>query len=769
MPARYTILGPIAKGGMACVYLGRMIGSAGFSRPVAIKRLHPELAAQRDFVAMLIDEARLAAQIRHANVVATLDLVANDGAFNLVLEYVEGESLSALIRHADLNGEKVPRRIALAILYGVLRGLDAAHDVRNDEGQPLGIVHRDVSPQNILVGIDGVPRIIDFGVAKARGRIETTRPGEVRGKFAYMAPEQLLARPVTRQVDVYAAGVLLWELLVGQRLFTADDERALCAAVLRGAIQPPSELNPEIPPELDAVVARATARELSDRYLTAREFLSALEPWETASDDEVGAWVRRLSARRLAERNRMLQDATDPEVKSVEELMASLSTTSVPTPHGFPIQDLVRQPFVLSSKSTADLKGVADIVRNGAPGALRELVGSGDILGQSLLPTPPVDANASDRGSRRLSAPPPPQRTSRPSVGVSEPRSPNADRASSSLRPPAPSHPSERPQSQHSLASSHPSARLPSQRTPASSHPSARAPSQRPLASSHPSARLPSQRPPASSYPSARPSQPRPSNPSSAALPSRRSSHPGRSNSSLPNGSRPSLHPSVPEYGNAYVDSHGSSARGSSAGVRPSSSPGSLPSNPGSLPSNPSWPPSSPPDFAPFDFAPLAPEPTPSGALRPAPMSGTLASPLATEMSVVATERRASAGRRMRASLVLLGFAITVMLGGALVAVRQRMRAPHDIVFPAATAAPAETSMPAPLLAATAEGVPAAPESSETAEPSSPPGASPPQVASMTAPTATSTSPSRAPAAKVKSRPPRPRASGAAIDPKGYR
>lgn len=325
MSARYTILGTIASGGMARVYLGRMTGSAGFSRPVAIKRLHPELAVQRDFVAMLVDEARLAAHIRHTNVVDTLDLVVSDGAFSLVLEYVEGESLSALIREARARGETVPSPIALAVLYGVLRGLEAAHEARNEEGQPLGIVHRDVSPQNILVGIDGIPRIIDFGVAKALGRILVTRPGEVRGKFSYMAPEQLLGRPVTRQVDVYAVGVLLWELLVGARLFSGDDERVVCAAVMRGVITPPSEANPSVPRELDAIVKRATARELSERYLTAREMLGALESCERAPDDEVGAWVRRLSAARLAKRHRLLQDSVSTTDRmSIDDLLREL-------------------------------------------------------------------------------------------------------------------------------------------------------------------------------------------------------------------------------------------------------------------------------------------------------------------------------------------------------------------------------------------------------------------------------------------------------------
>ncbi|MEA2750949.1 MAG: eukaryotic-like serine/threonine-protein kinase, partial [Myxococcales bacterium] len=326
MDGRYTILGSIAKGGMATVYLGRVTGSAGFSRLVAIKRLHPELAAEREFVAMLVDEARLASQIRHTNVADTLDLVVADGAFSLVLEYVEGDSLSALLRRVKKSEEKVPLPIAISILYGVLRGLDSAHDARNDDGGPLGIVHRDVSPQNILVGVDGIPRVIDFGVAKAIGRFDSTRPGEIRGKFSYMAPEQMQGRPVTRQVDVYSAGVVLWELLAGAKLFDAEDSRVICAAVLSGVIKPPSSVNPDVPAALDAVVLRATARELGERYLTARELLAEIEKFERASDDEVGAWVRRLCAKRLAERQRMIQGAPpSAEGRPIDELMADLA------------------------------------------------------------------------------------------------------------------------------------------------------------------------------------------------------------------------------------------------------------------------------------------------------------------------------------------------------------------------------------------------------------------------------------------------------------
>ena len=326
MSSRYTILGHLAKGGMASVYLGRMAGSAGFSRLVAIKRLHPELASDRELIGMLVDEARIAAQIRHTNVIDTLDLVVSDGAFSLVLEYIDGDSLSSLVKSVKKAGETVPRDVALAIIHGVLRGLEAAHEARGTDGHPLGVVHRDVSPQNVLVGVDGVARVIDFGVAKAVGKLEATKPGEVRGKFAYMAPEQLMAKPITRQVDVYAAGVMLWELLTGTRLFKAEDERAVCAAVLRGAIEKPSTVNPEIPPELDAIVMRATALDVGERYLSAREMLVDLEKHARAVDEEVAAWVRRLTIERRAQRQRMIEgDASSSDLRSIDEVMKELA------------------------------------------------------------------------------------------------------------------------------------------------------------------------------------------------------------------------------------------------------------------------------------------------------------------------------------------------------------------------------------------------------------------------------------------------------------
>ena len=219
---RYVLCDEIAHGGMATVYVGRLVGSAGFARTVAIKRLHAAYARDPDFVSMFVDEARLAARIHHPNVVSTLDVVALEGELFLVMEYIQGESLARLERLASDRGDRIPEAMAASMIAGILHGLHAAHEARDERGEPLGIVHRDVSPQNVLVGVDGVARVLDFGIAKAAGRIQTTRDGQLKGKLAYMSPEQLRGE-VTRTTDVYAAGVVLWEALTGRQLFVGEN------------------------------------------------------------------------------------------------------------------------------------------------------------------------------------------------------------------------------------------------------------------------------------------------------------------------------------------------------------------------------------------------------------------------------------------------------------------------------------------------------------------------------------------------------------------
>jgi serine/threonine protein kinase len=293
---RYVVLEEIASGGMATVHLGRVVGAAGFARAVAIKRLHPQFARDPEFVSMLIDEARLAARVLHPNVVATLDVVNEGRELFLVMEYVAGCALSTLLESVRADGERIPPPVAIAIISGVLFGLHAAHEATTEAGEPLCIVHRDVSPQNVLIGVDGVPRVHDFGIAKAVGRVQHTREGQLKGKLRYMAPEQLRGDDVERRADIYSAAVVLWETLTNQRLFTAPNDAALFGKVLEGVVAPPSQICPDLPQAVDGVLLRALDRDPAKRHATARELaLELTRVVPPASALEVGELVTRVA------------------------------------------------------------------------------------------------------------------------------------------------------------------------------------------------------------------------------------------------------------------------------------------------------------------------------------------------------------------------------------------------------------------------------------------------------------------------------------------
>jgi eukaryotic-like serine/threonine-protein kinase len=299
----------IAAGGMATVHYGRMLGEAGFSRTVAVKRLHDAFAKDPDFIAMFMDEARLAARIHHPNVVTTLDVVEADGVLVLVMEYLHGETLSRLLRFASRDGEKVPLDIASAIVCDALHGLHAAHEATAETGAPLDLVHRDVSPQNLLVGAEGITRVVDFGVAKAVGQVHTTREGQLKGKIAYMAPEQLLGEPVDRRADVYAAGIVLWELLTQAPLFASDSDGGTLRKALAHTPALPSSIDPRVPRALDEVVMTALARDPAARFATARDMAQALEASSAvASARRVAEWVDALAGDRVAARRRRLAE-----------------------------------------------------------------------------------------------------------------------------------------------------------------------------------------------------------------------------------------------------------------------------------------------------------------------------------------------------------------------------------------------------------------------------------------------------------------------------
>ncbi len=294
---RYELVGEIASGGMATVYLARLTGVGGFQRFVAMKRLHPHLANEKEFVEMFLDEARIAARIHHPNVVPILEVGASTVGYYLVMEYIEGDTLARLLARAATRGKRLPIPIALRIALDMLSGLHAAHELRDDAGEAVQLVHRDVSPQNVLVGVDGIARITDFGVARAASRLTATRVGQLKGKIAYMAPEQAAGEEsLDRRADVFASGIVIWEELAAKRLFKAENEAATLSRVMTEPVTPLTEIVPGLSKELSDVVMRALDRSPDQRFATCAQFADALEAAATsreriATPRELAAYV----------------------------------------------------------------------------------------------------------------------------------------------------------------------------------------------------------------------------------------------------------------------------------------------------------------------------------------------------------------------------------------------------------------------------------------------------------------------------------------------
>jgi eukaryotic-like serine/threonine-protein kinase len=308
---RYELILPIARGGMAQVWAARQTGAHGFSRIVAIKSILPAHVGEGSFRRMFLDEARIAARLRHSNVVEVLDLGQDGAHLYLVMPLIDGDSVSGLVRKQKRAGgaPTIPIGIAARIMADACAGLHAAHALTDEDGKPLELVHRDVSPHNILVGIDGTSRITDFGIAKALGRIEQTDAGQVKGKFAYMSPEQLRREPLDARSDVFAAGVVLWELLAGERLFLGQDVLETAQRVLELPIPP---LAPDVPAAFSELCLRALSRDKRDRFRTIAELRDSLEAAARASGTvtataEVGAWVSGLIREQIGARHEALR------------------------------------------------------------------------------------------------------------------------------------------------------------------------------------------------------------------------------------------------------------------------------------------------------------------------------------------------------------------------------------------------------------------------------------------------------------------------------
>lgn len=350
----YELLLELASGGMATVYIARQVGAGGFERIVVLKRVHRHLLRDRSFHEMFRDEARIASLVRHPNVVPVIDVVEARNELLLVMEYVESCSLSTMRKESQQLGRPIAPDVAARIVYDSLLGLHAAHEAVDLRGQPLEVVHRDVSPQNLIVSVDGSTRLIDFGVAKAQNRLMETRSGGVKGKFAYMAPEQVRGEPLDRRVDIFAAGIVLWETLTGERLFAGDNEMDTMRRVSEAVVPDPAQHNPAVPPGLYPVLLRALQRDRHARFSSAVDMAEALEQSvRLASPRSVAAALNHICGERLQERRDALGEALSGGHQSISSgPIPRLSTSSSWPSSGTPVSSASR------SRSSASRPGL---------------------------------------------------------------------------------------------------------------------------------------------------------------------------------------------------------------------------------------------------------------------------------------------------------------------------------------------------------------------------------------------------------------------------
>jgi serine/threonine protein kinase len=312
----FRMVREIACGGMATVYLAHKAGPAGFLQPAAVKVIHPHLARDREFVEMFLDEARIVSCINHPNVCRVLDFGKAEGTYYLAMEYVMGETwgdvLSALKQRPTAQG-MIPALLA-QVLAQACEGLHAAHDARDPGGRPLSIVHRDISPQNLIVGYDGSVRVLDFGIASAAERLHTTRNGTIKGRFAYMAPEQMRGLACDRRADLWSLGVVLWEGLAQKRLFKRDTEAETVLAVTQDPLPSLAECGHPVPNAMARIALSALSRDREQRYGSAREMGLELSRFAGSSlvpvgMAEVSLWMGRLFGDRIEQKRGILRDA----------------------------------------------------------------------------------------------------------------------------------------------------------------------------------------------------------------------------------------------------------------------------------------------------------------------------------------------------------------------------------------------------------------------------------------------------------------------------
>ncbi len=338
---RYRVVEKLESGGMAEVFRAESEGLQGFRKQVAIKRVLPHLSEKKRFIAMFLDEARVTAQLTHSNCVQVFDIGVGDNAYFIVMEYVDGANLKSIAESLKKQGKDFPVAAAAFIAQEICKGLSYAHELTDQNGMPLNIVHRDMSPPNVLVTKYGEVKIVDFGLAKASSQLEKSEPGIIKGKFSYLSPEAAMGQEVDSRTDIFAVGIILWELLAGQRLFLGETDFQTVKKVQQAQVPPISQVNRKVPPELERIVNKALAKDNLTRYGTARELGQDLIRFLYAYGQPIGTFdIATIVQSTMREKQRVRQPQGSIIDKLIEEALfefTSLKEDGAPSEHGMKV------------------------------------------------------------------------------------------------------------------------------------------------------------------------------------------------------------------------------------------------------------------------------------------------------------------------------------------------------------------------------------------------------------------------------------------------
>jgi serine/threonine-protein kinase len=319
---RYRVIERLESGGMAEVFRAESEGLQGFRKQVAIKRVLPHLSSKKKFISMFLDEARLSAQLSHSNCVQVFDIGVGDAAFFIVMEFVDGANLKSIFEHLKKNGRDFPVEAAAHIALEICKGLAYAHELTDSSGTPLHIVHRDMSPPNVLITKYGEVKIVDFGLAKANSQLEKSEPGIIKGKFSYLSPEAAMGQDVDARTDIFAVGIILWELLAGQRLFLGDTDFQTVKKVQAAQVPSISQINPKVPADLERIIGRALARDPAHRYASARALGVELSKFMFRNGTPVSTFdIEQLARSAIKERSRYRPQQHSIIDKLIEEAL----------------------------------------------------------------------------------------------------------------------------------------------------------------------------------------------------------------------------------------------------------------------------------------------------------------------------------------------------------------------------------------------------------------------------------------------------------------